>query len=205
MPAALSLADVIDKNKVASENAWLILLDIEVRDDFDQLVETVHIVKNNENIVYHGETYIASEFTFESGNKANEEPQVNVSIEDVTGAIREKMENYNGGIGFAVTVTVVNSGNLEADPELQETFEVTTASAPDTNVSWTLGGENPLKFDFPYRKQYIDRCDWLYKGRRCKYSGPLPTCSYTKDGSNGCKAHGNLKNFGGFPGLQNRQ
>jgi cell wall-associated NlpC family hydrolase len=30
----------------------------------------------------------------------------------------------------------------------------------------------------------------------------MPTCDYTRDGPNGCIAHGNEPQFGGFPGLK---
>lgn len=204
MPVSLSLADVIDKNKIASENAWLIFVKADIRDDYGTVIETMHLVQNNENVVYQGETWIAAALDIEFSKRTNEEPSMTFTAQDVTGAIREKMEDYNGGVGFEVTMIVANSANLDAEPELEEVFEVTGASAPDIAVEWTLGAENPLKYPFPYRRQHQDRCPWLYKGRRCKYSGPMQSCSYTKDGDNGCKAHNNLARFGGFPGLQNR-
>lgn len=205
MPVSLTVADVIDKNKIASENVWLILLDVDVLDDSGTHVETLRLVDNNENVEYRGETYTAASFKLNASKRANEEPRVTLTAVDVTGVIREKMEDYNGGVGFQVTFTVVNSGNLDADPEIEETFEVSSASAPDVSVEWTLGAENPLKFPYPIRKQYRDRCPWVYKSVRCGYTGAMPSCSFTKEGANGCRAHNNLPRFGGFIGLQNRQ
>lgn len=203
MAVKLSVADVIDKNKIASENAWLILLKVEIRDELGFVIETLYLVKNDENIEYQGQLYTAVEFSFDFDKAANEEGSFKLNAWDVTGVLREKMEDYNGGVGSSVTITVINSGNKEAPPELEETFDVNAATAPDINVEWTLGAENPLKYAFPPREQYRDRCQWHYRGIRCKYSGDLPSCDFTKDGPNGCKAHGNLKNFGGFIGLMN--
>lgn len=203
MAVSLSIADVIDKNKIASENAWLILLTVNIRGDFGEVVETLHLVKNNENITYHGQLYTAVDFNVSIQNATNEEPSMTITAFDASGFLREKMEDFNGGIGSTVTMTVVNAGNLTAPPELQETFDVRGATAPDMNVEWTLGTENPLRNRFPLRDQYRDRCGFQYKGRRCKYSGPMKSCDYTKDGPNGCKAHNNLVNFGGFPSLMN--
>lgn len=204
MAVSLSVADVIDKNKIASENAWLILVDVEIRDELDQVVDTLSLVSNNENIEYREVTYLASKFDLSVAKRANEEPSIKFSATDVTGAIRDKMEEYGGGVGSSVTVTVVNHGNLDADPELVETFDVLAASAPDINVEWTLGAENPLKYQFPYRRQYRDRCPWVFKGKRCGYTGSMTSCDFTKNGVNGCRAHDNVRRFGGFPGLQNK-
>jgi phage-related protein len=201
MPVSLTVADVIDKNRIASENTWLILIDVAITDEFGAVVDTLEIVQNNENVEYDGKLYIATEFSMDFDRQTNEEPSMKLSGTDVTGAIREKMEDYNGGVGSTVTLTVVNSGNMDAEPEMVETFEIMSASAPDIKVEWQLGAENPLKFQYPYRQQYRDRCGWLYKGRRCKYAGAMQTCSFTKEGPNGCRAHANMKNFGGFPSL----
>lgn len=203
MPVSLSIANVIDKNKIASENAWLILLTVNVRNELGQDVETLYLVKNNENIEYQGQLYTAVEFNMSIENQSNEEASVKITAYDPSGFIREKMENFDGGLFSTATITVVNSGNLSAPPEIQETFDVTGASAPDVNVEWTLGTENPLRHRFPLRDQYRDRCGWRYKSGRCKYAGPMASCDYTKDGPNGCKAHNNLKNFGGFTSLMN--
>ena len=203
MAVSLTIADVIDKNKIASENAWLVLLNVRIRDELDQLVETLHLVKNNENIEFQGQLYTAVEFAMSIKNESNEEPSLTINAFDPSGFLREKMEAYNGGIGSEVDFIVVNSGNLEAPPEIEETFVVTGASAPDIKVDWTLGTENPLRNRFPIRDQYRDRCQWQYKGRRCKYSGSLVSCDFTKDGANGCKVHNNLRNFGAFPALMN--
>lgn len=205
MARHLTVASAIDKNKIASENAWLILCTIEVRDEFGQPVETLRIVKNNEDIVYQGETYTAAEFNIDFESAANEEPSMKFSALDPTGAIRDRMEDYDGGVGFGVTLTIVNTGNLDAPPEIEEEFDVLTASAPGVNVSWTLGAENPLKYQFPYRRQYRDRCPWVFKSPRCGYAGAATHCDFTLNGPNGCRVKNNVRNFGGFPALRSQQ
>jgi phage-related protein len=204
MPASLSVADVIDKNKIASANAWIILMAIKIIDATGATVETRYFAKNNETITYRGIEYIASEFDIDYKKETNSEPTMKVTVFDPSGAIRDAMEDYGGGIGFPVTFTIVNSGNLASEPELEEIFDVIGASAPGFTVTFTLGAENPLKYEFPYRRQLRDRCPWPYKGVRCGYSGNLADCDYTINGSNGCKVHGNLPRFGGFPGLQTK-
>lgn len=205
MARHLTVASAIDKNKIASENAWLILCTIEVRDEFGAPVETLRIVRNNEDIVYQGNTYTAAEFSIDFENAANEEPSMKFSAVDPTGAIRDRMEDYGGGVGFGVTLTVVNTGNLDAPAEIEEEFDVLSASAPGINLTWTLGSENPLKYQFPLRRQYRDRCPWVFKGPRCGYVGSDEACDFTLNGANGCRAKNNVRNFGGFPALRSQQ
>lgn len=94
-------------------------------------------------------------------------------------------------------------GKLDAEPEVLDRFEIISASSSDFQVSWTLGMQNLIDQKFPGRTQFRDRCGLRYKGSECGYVGPLPTCSYTLTGSNGCQAHNNAPQFGGFPGLMN--
>jgi phage-related protein len=114
------------------------------------------------------------------------------------------MEIYGGGVGFKVVVGVLNTGRLSAPPEVQEFFEVMSASASEYVVSFTLGAENPLSKIFPRRLQVKNFCAWRYKDpSTCGYSGGLSSCDLTLNGVNGCKAHNNEANFGAFPGINN--
>jgi phage-related protein len=205
MARHLTVASAIDKNKIASENVWLVLCTITVRDEWDNEIETLRIVKNNEDVTYQGQVFTAAEFDLDFSTAANEEPNMTFSAVDPTGAIRDRMEDYNGGVGFGVVLTIVNTGNMGAEPEIEEEFDVLAATAPGINVSWTLGAENPLKYQFPYRRQYRDRCPWVFKGKRCKYVGAATACDFTLNGPNGCRVKSNTKNFGGFPSLRSQQ
>ena len=53
----LSTAAIVEKNKTASNGADLLLCDITCRD------ESLHLVANNENIVFQGVTYYAYAFS----------------------------------------------------------------------------------------------------------------------------------------------
>jgi phage-related protein len=86
---------------------------------------------------------------------------------------------------------------------MEQNFVLMSAVAKDENYSieFTLGAENPLALRFPYRQQFRNRCEWVYKGNECRYAGGLPSCDLTLDGDNGCRVHNNTYNFGGFFGL----
>ncbi len=199
----LSVATVIEKNRISSDVAFLICLDIDVIDPtMNAVVETLHVVNNTENITFNGFVYTAAKFEIETSQAAGVQAPVSLSMNDYTGSIQQRMEAYGGGVGFLVQMSVVNSGNLLQPPEIVEEFEVVSAGSQDYIVTFQLGAENALAKMFPARRQFKDFCTRQYKNPvDCKYAGPLATCSYTLQGDNGCKAHNNVINFGAYPGL----
>lgn len=198
-----SVATAIEKDRIASDVAFVVLLAIDVTDVNGAPVQTMHFAKNSEDIIYKGNTYIAANFSVKLNLDVANVPKLEVTADDPTGVIRDMMNLYNGGIGFDVSITVVNTGNLTQSPEIHETFKIVTASQSGYQVSFTMGVDNPLTLRFPNRLQFRDQCTYQYKGTRCKYAGALANCDYTYFGTNGCKVHANTVNYGGFLGLQN--
>ena len=205
MARHLSVATVIEKNRISSAFAFIPVLDIAVKNpETGAIVETLHFARNTEDLVYDEKTYVASHFDFDIKHASGSQPELKLSVVDYSRAIQARMQEFAGGVGSEVTLTIVNTGNLDQPPEVQEHFEVTGASAADYTVEFTLGSENPLMMRFPRGRIYKDRCRWRYKGAECGYSGPLATCDYTLQGENGCAAHDNTRRFGGFPGISKR-
>jgi phage-related protein len=198
----LSVKSVIEKNSIAGNEPFLVLLDIEVIDPATKsVVETIRVVRNSEDFIYQNNTYAAMAFEIELKTEAGTQQAVTLKMADFTRAIQERMQAYGGGIGSNVTVTVVNAGNSDQPPEVQEFFTVTGASAQGYFISWTLGTESILAVIFPKRRELRDRCSWRYKSAQCKYAGNMPSCDLTLQGPNGCGVHSNTINFGGFPGI----
>jgi len=199
----LTVASVIEKNKVVSDTAFLVLLDISVIDpNTAALIEKVYIAQNDENVVFNGNVYAQANFNINFTQNKDEEPTVSLAIQDQTGVIAAKMDAYAGGAGFGVTMTIVNSARLDEPPEMQETFTVTGASVSNYVATFVLGSESLLGLRWPPTNQFRDRCRYRYKSGKCAYTGSMPSCDYTYDGANGCKAHGNELNYGGFRGLR---
>ncbi len=199
----LSVATAIEKDRVASDAAFVLLLEIDIKDLTGTFVETIRFAKNSEDVVYQGATFVAANFTAKLNVDIASDPKFEVTAEDPSGAIRDRMTIYGGAIGCEVRMTVVNSSNLTQSPEIQETFKIVSASQSGYAVTFQMGVDNPLSDRFPNRLQYRAQCTKHYKGPRCKYAGPMATCDYTYFGENGCKAHSNEPNYGGFLGLQN--
>lgn len=201
MSKSLSVANVIEKNRISSEVPYLALLDIEVVDpNLGVVMETLHIVRNSEDITFNGVLYTALQFEFDLKSEAGAQPTVSVVIHDLTRAIQGRMQQYGGGIGFNVTIMVVNGSQLDKPADVVEYFQIVGASAQNYVVTFQLGAENALMYTFPRRKQTKDFCQWRYKDPdTCGYSGDLPSCDLTLQGPNGCAAHHNTINFGAFP------
>jgi phage-related protein len=203
----ISSALVSDKNRLASDRAWMIALQVQVIDPVtNNLVETLRLIRNDESSVINGENYQPFPFDFEIEERDGL-PTVGLTIQDQTQAIQQRMEDYGGGVGFNVIVMAVSgvdAATIDAEPELTEEFQVLTASIADYVVTWQLGVPNPLNSSFPRRKQFQDQCSFRYKSAECGYVGAIESCDLTLAGVNGCGAHSNSQNYGGLPGVKIR-
>jgi len=203
MPKSFSVVNAIEKNKIASANAWIVLLEIQFVDtDTGLVAETQFIANNNENVTFDSNIYEAFPFDIKMQHEAGGVPKVTLTAQDFQKIILSKMNMYSGATGSTVIMRIVNSDNLSAEPELEEFFEVTDSSANDYVVSFTLGAENVLARRFPNSAQMRDRCRWRYKSDDCGYVGVEVSCDLTLQGANGCAFHNNSLNFGGYPGLK---
>ena len=206
MGSHLSVATVIEKNRIASAVAFVVALEIDVVDPADQsVVETQRIVENTEPITFQGNVYSPARFELSITRTAGEQVSLTLTAYDYTRTIQSRMEEYGGGIGFEVRAMMINTGNLLQPPEIMEAFSVVGAKNKDYRVDFTLGAENPLAQRFPFRMQFKDRCQWVFKGAECKYVGADATCDYTLQGANGCGLKNNSLNFGAFPGIRNSE
>jgi phage-related protein len=201
MARNLTVATVLEKNALASGTPFLVLLDVVVIDPLTgNEVEHMYLANNNEDFDYGGNTYVAIPFTIGLKQESGTQPTVTLSITDYTNVIQQKVQQYQGAVGFTVVVMVVNS-DLPAPPEVSETFEVIGSSSAEYVVNFTLGAESALTKAFPKRRQMRDFCAWRYKGGECKYEGAMESCDLSLNGPNGCDAHNNTINFGGYPGI----
>lgn len=198
----LSVGSVIEKNKLFSNKPFLNFLEIDViNPKTKEFVETLYLVNNKESIEYQGHTYMATSFELEIKKGSGEAPSLSLTVYDVTRAIEAAIQEYKGATGFKVRVMFVNTGALDLPPELIEEFIILSTSNQGYVISATLGAENPLTKKCPKRTCFREVCTWLYKSEECGYKGDITACDYTLSGINGCKAHNNTKNFGGFPGI----
>jgi len=207
MPETLPEDINIEKNKLATDSAWLWLLDIE-SDDF----ATLHFVNNIENIVYNGTTYTACNFNMEAYNKS--EPSklsdltLSITNADLINAILPYVDDYDGLLGCIIVRTPINSSYLNLDmSNKSEEFLVKGCSVSDENISFVLGAPNPLSRRFPPNRYFGNYCRYVknFGGAECGYdledSGADTTCNGTPSD---CESKNNLARFGGQPGLRSK-
>jgi hypothetical protein len=203
MANRISVASVIEKNKIGSDVPYLCFLQVGVIDPTTGgQIDTLNYVNNTEDITYQGVLYTAIQFSIELNDEIGTQPQISLTIQDFSRAVLKTMYAYGGGVGFPVTCMVTNSDALDQPPDVEEFFEIISAQAANYVVTWTLGAESGLTRTFPKRQQRKDFCQWVYRDQAtCRYSGNIPNCDRTLAGANGCSAHQNSVNFGGMPNL----
>lgn len=203
MPRHLSVLSAIDKSNLDSGTAYVAILHIQViSPTTKQVVDDLYVCANNEDIVYQGNTYVATVLELSFSEEAGEIGGATVGINDFNRYIRQQEEAIGGSIGSTVNLKIINTSDLTQPPEFDADYQVTGSTAKDWKITWQLGSENALSLPFPKGRQYKDRCRFKYKdANTCGYTGSMPSCSLSLDGPNGCAAHNNTINFGGFPGI----
>jgi phage-related protein len=193
IPAAL----ILEKNKIATTSAWIILAEVTFVDG-----TIVRLARNTEDITF--ETHVFTAFPFELdtiGFDQGRIPSVVLKINNTTRLIQYYLEDSNGAIGATVRLIVVNSTDYTADlSDLELTFQVTESSADVDWVYFTLSIPSPLNKRFPLYRYIANHCNWVgnFKGVECQYAGVVATCDGTLAS---CKALGNSAHYGGFIGL----
>jgi len=207
----LSATAFIEKNRLASPNAWLVLAKVVMPDDTE-----FRIVANNENVTWPvtaGDLYTAFPFDIDEigdGSKG-EVPSVALKISNVTRFLVPYLEDQDGLVDSVVTIYVVNSLNVTLgadrvigvnnnDPEIELEYDVINSAFDAQWVTFTLGAANPWNKRFPRNKVYKNICRYYdFKGDRCQYGGAETSCDrslYT------CRnTMENSDHFGGFPGV----
>lgn len=203
MPVSLSVGSAIEKNKIASNNAYLIFIDVDIVDPTTLLtVETLHMVRDSQGQTFNENFYGPTPFEIELKQDQGSQPTINLRIKDYSRAIQARMQAYGGGVGFKVTVSIAHSDVLDQPADVVQYFEVIGASCAAYEVNWILGTSVMTMQTFPRRTQTRDYCQWRFKDPdTCAYAGTALTCDLTLNGNNGCAVKHNSVNFGGFPGL----
>ena len=197
LPASL----VLEKNKLAQNSAWLILLDIDIEGE-----STIYLVRNNESVPFGNNTYQPFAFELDATKQESKGkiPTVGLSISNVTRIFANLLEVHNGGVGATVTLRVVNSALLtENYAELTIEYDVIATEVSEEWVSFTLGAPNPLRQRFPKYRYISGHCNWQFNypagtGAECGYTGEDTICTRTLDD---CQGKGNSERYGGFLGL----
>lgn len=198
----LSQAAILEKNKIASANVWLILLEITIPPTTTgQLPTVLRLVRNTEDIVWNSQLWTAFPFELDPPKQSSngELPNFTVRVSNITRTVEGYLEQAGGGVGSDVRIMVIMSEHLDIrTPELDEQFSVQSVSYDESWVSFTLTGAVNLFRRVPLRRFLKNFCPFQYKGPECKATSSFPDCN--KSLSN-CRARGNETRFGGEPAI----
>ena len=196
----LSEAAILEKNKIESNNAFLILLEITIPVE-NEVPLVLRLVRNTEAIMWNGQTWTAFPFEIEPPRQSSngEMPNFTIKVSNVTRTIEGYLEQAGGGIGADVRILVVMSEHLDlTTPELEEFFSVQSVSYDEKFVSFVLTGAVRLFKRIPFRRYLKNFCPFQYKGAECKCTSGYTTCNKSLAD---CRLRGNSERFGGEPGI----
>jgi len=199
---SLVSALITEKNKLATTSAWKPLVKVEIQDS-----DTLRFTPNPTSITFDGETYEPRMVTIDQVQLDSRGGQASVRV--TVGNVGREVSAYLEAVemrGARVTIRYVNSANL-ADATavvLEERYEILGIQVQGAKaVIFTLGREQIASTLLPSARFNRDYCRWIYKSVQCGYGGALASCDHILEGANGCRAHGNMPSFGGFPLLTN--
>jgi len=189
----------IEKNKLYSTTAWLILAEISIP---TTPASTAYLVRNTEDIVFNSNTYTAFPFELDTMRHVSkgEIPSLTLRFANAGRAIQAYLEDYEGLVGQTVTLRIVaKPGGSASYLEARSwTYDILETTADANWVSFTLGAPNPLVRRFPLHRYIANHCNWKFKSVECGYSGSATSCERTLAA---CQAKNNSTRFGGFPGM----
>ena len=194
----LSIAAKLEKNKLESDGAYLILLEIAIANT-DIIM---YLVRNTDDIDWNGKHWQAFPFTLGDIKQTSdgEIPELTLQVSNVNRIVQSYVEQANGGGNSSVVLRVINSNLLEeSEPLLEEYFTATKTSCKEDYVSFTLG-MGYGKTRRPLNRYMKNFCSCKYNSVRCGVSADnfaiYPTCNHTLSD---CRARHNSERFGGCP------
>jgi phage-related protein len=202
--AVLSLAAQQDKSKLASGDAWILLLDIIWNAEHFRLVRNVDPVTFDAGDGNGPQVY--QPFNFELSMEdpgSGQLPTILLKASNTMRILQSIIEQYAGVVGAIANLYVVNTAHPSGEPDLALSTSVMKTTCTASTVTLSLSAPSPMRQLFPSYLYRADFCMWVsnYKGPQCQYSGTIANCDGTYDGANGCQVHNNAIRFGGFPGI----
>jgi lambda family phage minor tail protein L len=193
----ISSAAIAEKNKIATDSAWIVLLEIQLSGG------TLYLAANNEDITWNSQTWQAFPFELDTVAETGkgEIPAITVKVSNVTGEIQQYLEAADGANGTPVIIRVINSSaSTSTESELELSFVLDRASYDAQWLTFYLTGANCLSRRVPRGRYLKNFCRFEYGGVECGVSAATqatyPTCNRTKAN---CEERNNSTRFGGFP------
>ena len=188
---------LIEKNKLASPYPWVPL----VHFDFP-VPYNMWLAGDLTDVTYGGVPYTAHniQVNLPDENVDAKVPECQILVANESRAFEYAVVKSNGGVDCKATITIVNTNFLSEDySNLTWNFDILQVSCTAQFVTLTCSLYSALYKRFPPDRFFAKTCRYKYfKGTECQYIGVPTACDRSYDT---CKSYGNIKNFGGFPGI----
>ncbi len=170
-------AAILEKNKLASDAPFLILLKIE----HSKLESPIYLARNTEDVVWNKQTYVR--FPFDIGTVTSDGqtiPTVDLTISNCGGLIQSYLQEYNGLADAKVTLYLVHENLLDrTDALMTIEFSVNSVSYDEQWITFKLGCSPELYYKFPLNCYMVNYCPYRFKDIRCGYNGTASACNNT--------------------------
>jgi phage-related protein len=169
MAKSLSSNLIIEKNRVHGKDAWIVLLTITLADASGT---TLRFARDNQDVVFDGNTYTAFNFDFappEQNSEADLHPGT-LRVSGISRILQPYLEQLDGPYGATFVLTVIHRGSLaESYAELQDTYDVHGCICDERWVTFTLGPPSLLMQRYPLQRYFAGHCTWQFEGAECQY------------------------------------
>lgn len=201
MPETLDPAVLAAKNLLRSVTPWVWLLLIRANAD-DAFRFAVH----DQPVEWNGYTYAPFPCILAAQQQTSHGVLSDFSLEvsNLSKEVTRRLE-ADEVIDEILTASLVNLDNLDSTTKVAYStrYRILSADVNLTSVRFGLGQWNLYNSPFPAQSFRRNKCKYIYGDKQCGYdtgrSGALATCDLTKDGANGCTAHGLDELAAGLP------
>jgi phage-related protein len=202
--AVLSLASVRDKSKLASGDAWILLLDIIWNGEHMRFARNVDPIQFDAGDGLGVQTYQPFNFELSVESQSNNQlPSMVLKASNTMRILQGIIEQYAGIVGATANIYVYNTAHPAGEPDLAVTTTIMKTVCTAELATFSLSAPSPMRMLFPRFLYRATFCMWVsnYKGPQCGYTGTIANCDGTYAGVNGCQAHNNQSRYGAFPGI----
>lgn len=209
------------KNTLHSTAPWVWLLELRHSDSEAYRF----VIGYSENVTVSGDIYYAYPGRFEGFLERTDSPSDNflLTVTNIGRILSSALDSNRAFVDKVLVLRLVDTSNLADGAAIEQEATIIKTSVNDESVGFLLGGYEAYSTDIPRHLYLRRKCRWTYRDKdgaitsECGYQetstgAGLPTCDYTLDGPNGCRAHGDdeiangfqrrhPKRFGGYPGI----
>ena len=164
-----SLVATLQKNKLASDDAFLIFVEVSC----PSLQEPIHLVRNTEPVIWRGVEWTQFPIEIDSSSEDGKTiPSLNIKISNCGGIVQQYIQQYNGLADSEIKIYVALASNLSSPAaEFELDFLITSTKYDEQWIVFTLGPSSELVNRFPTNKYIADFCPFVCGDIKCGYTG----------------------------------